>query len=319
MENEKDRSFEETNNETPGTTVLFEMEYENEEYRAKASGSGFFIESDKIVTNVHVLAGATKFTVRRVDTELFYTIEGVAAFDDKNDLVILKIAEENKPFSLGDSNTVRKKDKVYVIGYPDGKEISVERSVQGFQYSGKHIILDNKLSSGNSGGPVLNGKDEVIGIAKAVTEKFASNKNIQSKGIAISSNYLKLLLDEVRQVESIDVWQKRPHIQAYAIADEGNKRREEGKYEEAIEHYNTALNLNPHFIDIYQNRAVSKAALGRYKEAFADYHTMIKLRVKMGVILNYFSLLVLGFFYLKTYGMKILMKQLFSVIGKEKG
>ena len=83
MENEKDNSLQQTSKDTPGTTVLFELEYENEKYSAR--GSGFFIESDKIVTNVHVLAGATKITARRVDPELIFTIEGIVVFDDKYD------------------------------------------------------------------------------------------------------------------------------------------------------------------------------------------------------------------------------------------
>ncbi|MCG9126255.1 trypsin-like peptidase domain-containing protein [Candidatus Poribacteria bacterium] len=130
---------------------------------------------------MHVLAGATKITARLVETEKYYTIEGVVAFDDKNDLVILKILEQDKPFSLGDSNTIQKRDTVCVVGYSDGKENSVERTIYSIRYFGKHIILDNKLSAGNSGGPVLNDKDEVIGIAEALTEKLASNKTHRVK------------------------------------------------------------------------------------------------------------------------------------------
>ena len=316
MENEKDRSFEETNNETPGTTVLFELEYEKEEYSAKSRGSGFFIESDKIVTCVHVLAGATKITVRHVDKEKSYTIEGVVAFDDKNDLVILKISEQDKPFSLGDSNTVRKKDKVYVIGYPDGKEISVERSVQGFQYSGKHIILDNKLSQGNSGGPVLNGKGEVIGIAVSI--KIPIDNNSSTKGVAISSNELKLLLDEDQHVESIEEWQKRPQIQSYEIFNLGDEKREEGRYQEAIEYYDTAIELNSQLAYIYQNRAATKMTLGRFNEAFSDRITSLKLNSEK------FSLTGFGIFLrhkweiLRIYGLSLFMSILCGVLGKSK-
>ena len=316
MENEKDKSLQQTSKDNPGTTVLFELEYENEKYSAKVRGSGFFIESDKIVTNVHVLAGATKITARRVDPELIYTIEGIVAFDDKNDLAILKIEEEDKPFSLGDSNTVRKKDKVYVVGYPNGKEIRVERTVHSIRYIGKHIMLDNKLSAGNSGGPVLSNKDEVIGVAESV--RIPSNKNTQSKGTAISSNVLKLLLDEARQVESIDMWQKRPHIQAYTMADMGNEKREEGKYREAIEHYNTALNLNPHLGEIYQNRAATKIALGRYKEGFADRLTSIRLYPEQFSLTGIEAFLQQKWEILKAYGLSLFMSILSGVFGKDK-
>ncbi len=316
MENVKDKSLQQNSKDIPGTTVLFELEYENENYRAKARGSGFFIESDKIVTNVHVLAGATKITTRRVDTELFYTIEGIVAFDDKNDLAILKIAEEDKPFIIGDSNTVRKRDKVYVIGYPNGKETCVERTVHSIRNIGKRIIFDNKLSEGNSGGPALNNDGEVIGVAESV--RISIDNSGPTKGTAISSNVLKLLLDEVRQVESIDVWQKRPHIQAYTIADMGNEKREEGKYKEAIEHYNTALNLNPHLGEIYQNRAVVKMTLGRYNEAFADRRTSIRLNPEQFSLTGYGAFLQQKWEILKAYGFSLFLSMLCGVFGRVK-
>lgn len=314
MENEKDKSLQQTSKDTPGTTVLFELEYENEKYSAR--GSGFFIEADKIVTNVHVLAGATKITAKRVDTDLIYSIEGVVAFDDKYDLAILKIAEEDNPFSLEDSNTVRKGDKVYVIGYPNGKENRVERTVHSIQNIGKRIMFDNELSEGNSGGPVLNGKDEVIGVAESV--RIPSGKNGPTKGTAISSNVLKLLLDEVGQVESIDVWQKRPHIQAYTIADMGNEKREEGRYREAIEHYNTALNLNPRLANIYQNRAAVNLALGKYKEAFADRRTSIRLNPEQLSLTGFGAFLQQNWEILKIYGVSLFMSMLSGVFGKDK-
>lgn len=316
MENEKDRSLQQTSKDTPGTTVLFDLEYENEKYSAKARGSGFFIESDKIVTNVHVLAGATKITARHIDKELCYTIEGIVAFDDKNDLVILKIAEEDKPFSLGDSNTIRNKEKVYVVGYPDGKEIRVERTVHSIRNIGKRIIFDNKLSAGNSGGPVLNGNDEVIGVAESV--RISSDNSRPTQGRAISSNVLRLLLDEVRQVESIDVWQKRPHIQAYTIADMGNEKREEGRYKEAIEHYNTALNLNPQLADIYQNRAAVKMVLGRYNEAFVDRLTSIRLYPEQFGLTGFGAFLQQKWEIIRAYSLSLFMSMLSGIIGKDK-
>ena len=71
-------------------------------------GSGFFVAPDKIVTNIHVLADATTVTAKSVDAEIVYTIEGIIAFDDINDLVVLKIAEEDTPFPISASNIVRK-------------------------------------------------------------------------------------------------------------------------------------------------------------------------------------------------------------------
>ena len=113
-------------------------------------GSGFFVEQDKIVTNVHVLAGKTKvtaITAQQLETEsasiyhraaqavrntilrLFqgnrlqvgketaiYTIEGVTAFNAENDLALLKVAETGVPLPLGNSEVLQRGEKVYARG-----------------------------------------------------------------------------------------------------------------------------------------------------------------------------------------------------------
>ena len=53
-------------------------------------GSGFFITEGLIATNIHVVAKSTPVSAELVDTNTVFTVDGVAAFDAKNDLVILK-------------------------------------------------------------------------------------------------------------------------------------------------------------------------------------------------------------------------------------
>ena len=62
--------------------------------------SGFFVERDQIATSFHVLEGAISIAAKHVDTGAAYTIEGITAFDEKNDLAILKVSEEDIPFHL---------------------------------------------------------------------------------------------------------------------------------------------------------------------------------------------------------------------------
>ena len=71
--------------------------------------SGFFVARDQIATSFHILEGAISLAVKRVDTGAAYTIEGITAFDEKNDLAVLKVSEEEIPFPLGNSETVKKK------------------------------------------------------------------------------------------------------------------------------------------------------------------------------------------------------------------
>lgn len=273
MEENKNKTRQQNTRETLGTAVLLEMEYTGEDYSAR--GSGFFVAPDKIVTNVHVLADATTVTARHVNTKMVYTIEGIIAFDDINDLAVLKVVERDTPFPIGASDAVRKGDLVLAVGYPDGEEDRIESTVHSVRNSGRHLNLKCLLAPGYSGGPVLNMEGEVIAIAEAKGISFGNSALSESK--AISANVLKFLLKRVDGVEPLDVWQKHPRIQAYTEACKGNEKREQGEYKEAIMHYDTALKLNPGLADIYNNRSVAKISVGKHDEAYADSLTALRL------------------------------------------
>ena len=273
MEQNKDETPQRNARETPGTAVLLEMEYTDEDYSGQ--GSGFFVAPDKIVTNVHVLADVATVTAKRIDSGAVYTIEGIIAFDDINDLAVLKIVEEDTPFPIGAGDAVRKGDLVLAVGYPRGEEESIQGTVHSIRNSGQHLNLKCRLSPGCSGGPVLNTKGEVIAVTEAGGISFDSSA--PNKGKAISSDVLKLLLKDVGEVEPLDVWQKHPRIRAYAEGCKANEKREQGEYKEAIVLYDTALKLNPDLADIYNNRAAAKISVGKYDEAYADLLTAIRL------------------------------------------
>ena len=86
-------------------------------------GSGFFVKPDLIATNYHVIEGASRGTAKLVGKSTTYNIEGVTATDKTNDLALLKVTAYGiKPLSLGNSDTVRIGETVYVAGNPKGLE-----------------------------------------------------------------------------------------------------------------------------------------------------------------------------------------------------
>ena len=80
-------------------------------------GSGFFVANDKIATNIHILADADLASLHVRTDNANYTIQGVTAFDAKNDLVILQISGEGTPLVLGNSDAVSSGETVFCIGY----------------------------------------------------------------------------------------------------------------------------------------------------------------------------------------------------------
>ena len=116
-----------TNAQTPqqiakkalAATVLLVMEDTNGELLGY--GSGFFVRTNQIATNFHVIDGAALGTAKRVGQETEYTIEGVTAMAESHDLAILQVAAPDiQPLPLGDSDTVEIGDRVYVAGNPKG-------------------------------------------------------------------------------------------------------------------------------------------------------------------------------------------------------
>ena len=79
--------------------------------------SGFFVAADKIVTNIHVVAGADLASLYVRTDNADCTIRGVTAFDTQNDLVILQISGTGVPFVLGNSDTVSSGETVFCVGY----------------------------------------------------------------------------------------------------------------------------------------------------------------------------------------------------------
>jgi serine protease Do len=172
--------------------------------KATALGSGFIIDAaGLVVTNNHVIADADEITVILQDGQA-YKAE-IVGRDTKADLALLKI-KTPKPLpaiSFGNSDEMRVGDWVLAIGNPFGMAGSVTagiisaraRDINAGPYD-DFLQTDAAINKGNSGGPLLNLKGEVIGINTAIFSPSGGSIGI---GFSIPANLAKPVIADLQK------------------------------------------------------------------------------------------------------------------------
>jgi len=195
--------------ETESLNPFGEVEPEAES-GGTATGSGFVIDDEgHILTNNHVVEGASKVTVKLGDSEKTYDAEVVGA-DPGTDIALLKVdapAGEIHPLTLGKSSEAEVGDPVVAIGNPFGLDRTVtsgivsalQRQIQapnGFSIS--HVIqTDAAINPGNSGGPLINAAGEVIGINAQIATGGGGNGNV-GIGFAIPIDTVRAEIEQLK-------------------------------------------------------------------------------------------------------------------------
>ena len=176
---------------------------------ATALGSGFIIdESGYVVTNNHVIDGASEVTIRLGD-ESVYPAE-VVGTDPQTDIALLKIkADRPLPaLQLGDSDKAEVGDWVMAVGNPFGLGGTVTagiisargRNIQAGPYD-DFLQIDASINRGNSGGPLFNLDGSVIGVNTAI---YSPNGGSVGIGFAIPSNMVKSVVAQLRDHGSVE-------------------------------------------------------------------------------------------------------------------
>ena len=244
-------------------------------------GSGFFVRSNLVATNFHVIDKAVRGRVKLVNTERTYSTKGFIADDEANDLALIEVEVYGiTPLPLGDSDAVRIGETVYVAGNPMGLQGAFSDGViSGIRvnnaYNGKQFQMTVPISPGISGGPVLNTRGEVIGVA------VSSVIGGQNLSFAVPSNYLNLLIGSTGKRTPKQMTEGKQSMSAEAefyFLSGMTRRQQLGQYNAAIENYDTAIRLRPDYTEAYYNRGIAKHKLGRYTAAVEDYDTAIRLR-----------------------------------------
>ncbi|GIT45249.1 MAG: 2-alkenal reductase [Chloroflexota bacterium] len=170
----------------------------------RGEGSGFVWDNEgRIVTNQHVVAGATNVTVIFADRT--QVLAKVLGGDVDSDLAVLELLEplENLfPIELGDSGEVQVGQTAIAIGAPFGQEFTmttgivsaVGRTIRSgsSQFTVPEVIqTDAPINPGNSGGPLLDRRGRVMGINTQIISRSGSNAGV---GLAVPINIAKKVI-----------------------------------------------------------------------------------------------------------------------------
>jgi serine protease Do len=166
----------------------------------RGAGSGFIIDADgSILTNNHVIDRAERITVKLSDGRTLRA--RVIGADPDTDIALIKVdGQTGLPVApIGDSSTLRMGEWVCAIGNPLGYEHSVTVGVVSFlgrklfdMSLDNYIQTDAAINFGNSGGPLINSRGEVIGINAAISSRASSI------GFAVPINGASAVLPQLR-------------------------------------------------------------------------------------------------------------------------
>jgi S1-C subfamily serine protease len=181
----------------------------------RALGSGFVIDkAGFIVTNFHVIEDAETVEVSFSNNDSMKA--RIVGRDASTDLALLKVEANSRalrPLILGDSSAIRVGDDVLAIGNPFGLERSASRGIvsavqrplrapSGFTID--HVIqTDAALNRGNSGGPLMNSRGEVIGVNSAIETAGDGQGNV-GIGFAVPINTVRDVVAQLKAKGRVD-------------------------------------------------------------------------------------------------------------------
>ncbi len=221
--------------------------------RGASMGSGFFISEDGyILTNNHVVEGATSITVRLIDRRE-YSAE-IVGLDPQSDLALIKIDASGLPYlELADSDKTQVGEWVLAIGSPFGLDYSVSagivsaigRSIRSSQQQNyvPFIQTDVAINPGNSGGPLFNLDGEVVGINSQIYTNsggsiglsFAIPANLAKNVVAqlkengkVERGWLGVVIQDVGKDLALSFGLKKPQGALIAQIDENGPGKKSG-------------------------------------------------------------------------------------------
>ena len=166
-------------------------------------GSGMIVSPEgHIVTNWHVIAGASQVTIQLNDGRSLPA--RLAGADQRSDIAVLKVdAEGLTPIAFGDSENVRVGQMVFAVGNPFGLQETVTQGIISAkgrrttsEEANEFFQTSTTINPGNSGGPLIDIHGRVIGINNFIISRSGGSEGI---GFAIPSNVARRVYQDIIQ------------------------------------------------------------------------------------------------------------------------
>ncbi|WP_176545161.1 S1C family serine protease [Bacillus sp. AFS041924] len=213
--------------------------------------------------------------------------------DHGKDVAILDIEGSNYPtIPLGNSNSIQDQDDIWVIGYPaaaDSTVLSMHSyviptmnkgqisAISKTTLAGSPVLQLNASSThGNSGGPIINKKGELIGLLTFRGDKV-NDQEVQGFHFAVPVNTLK------KTVEKVDV--PATESQTDKLFKEGLTLYTKGYYQDALSKFKAVQQIYPNHPEVKRYIRVSKQKMDSSKTLWADHKTSFYIRDTIACVL----------------------------------
>jgi tetratricopeptide (TPR) repeat protein len=245
---------------------------------AMMTGSGFFLNQGKVVTNLHVIRNAARIEIKTLDGKgRTYPAAGLLAIDEEGDLALLKVEmppERSRAIELA-SALPDEGETIFVVGNPLKLEGSVSdgivAAVREVPNVGRIIQITAPISHGNSGSPVFNMRGQVLGV---VTVKVTNGQNIN---LAIAAARIGQLRGEtVRPLTELST--KGKSDLSDSLYKTGLDSLWLGNYDNAVGYFENAANRNPRRAEAWVQVGYCKVKQGKNQEAIKAYQQALQLR-----------------------------------------
>lgn len=318
MDFHNDASLQQILDKNKESTVYLEIETDDdynldfEPVHQKAiTATAFYVEPDKIVTAIGVLANAENVVafshnqyntvsrnaksqlgrkLNRMDMLLLsefkdlqnnghgdITIEGVTAYDAKSELVLLKVDNKGVPFPIENNDPIQIDDPVYMTGYHQkfGYQGRIGY-VQGKYSNNIRHLIKTEFITGAYGSPIRNKNGKLIGIAIAGMDTSVEDLSTMFT-LMVTSNMISSLIANSGDVIPLQQWKKNAHVRAYTNELRGDTFAAYDYNREALNEFNIALKLNPVLTEIHSRIGRMKVRIGNFVGARRDFDKAIQV------------------------------------------